>query len=109
MRDWEVPGLAIAVVRNDTVLLAKGYGVRELGKTDRVDANTVFNIGSLTKSFTTTAAASLVDEGKITWDTPVHRLLPEYELRDPYLTENVTLRDLLSHRTGLFPANQHFS
>ncbi|HJQ10336.1 MAG TPA: serine hydrolase [Gemmatimonadaceae bacterium] len=108
MRDWEVPGLAIAVVRNDSVLVAKGYGVRELGKPDRVDANTVFNIASLTKSFTTAAAATLVDEGMISWDTPVHRLLPEYELRDSYLTQNVTLRDLLSHRTGFFAANQTF-
>src|SRR5438034_4217070 len=60
MRDWEVPGLAIAIVRNDTVIAAKGYGVRELGKTDPVDANTVFNIASLTKSFTAAGAAILV-------------------------------------------------
>src|SRR4051812_12677971 len=97
MRDWEVPGLAIAVVRNDSVVVAKGYGVRELGKPDRVDANTVFNIASLTKSFTSAAAATVVDQGKVSWDTPVHQLLPEYVLSDPWLTQNVTLRDLLSH------------
>ena len=105
MRDWEVPGLAITIVRNDTVLVAKGYGVRELGKPERVDANTVFNIASLTKSFTTTAAAMLVDEGRLSWDAPARRYLPGLEFSDRYLTERVTMRDLLSHRTGLHPAN----
>jgi CubicO group peptidase (beta-lactamase class C family) len=105
MRDWEVPGLAIAVVRNDTVLAAKGYGVRELGKPERVDANTVFNIASLTKSFTTTAAAMLVDEGKLSWDAPARTYLPALEFSSPYLTSEVTMRDLLSHRTGLHGSN----
>jgi CubicO group peptidase (beta-lactamase class C family) len=105
MRDWEVPGLAIVVVRNDTVLAARGYGVREMGKPAPVDANTVFNIASLTKSFTTAAAAMLVDEGKLAWDAPAHRYLPQLEFSDRYLTEHITMRDLLSHRTGLHPAN----
>jgi CubicO group peptidase (beta-lactamase class C family) len=105
VRDWEVPGLAIAIVRNDSVLIAKGYGVRELGKPERVDANTVFNVASLTKSFTATAAAMLVDENKLSWDAPARRYLPGLEFSDPYLTANVTMRDLLSHRTGLHPAN----
>jgi CubicO group peptidase (beta-lactamase class C family) len=105
VRDWEVPGLAIAIVRNDSVLVAKGYGVRELGKPERVDGNTVFNIASLTKSFTAAAAAMLVDEGKLAWDAPARRYLPGLELSDPYLTAQVTMRDLLSHRTGLQPAN----
>ena len=105
VRDWEVPGLAIAIVRNDSVLVAKGYGVRELGKPDRVDGNTVFNIASLAKSFTTTAAAMLVDEGKLSWDAPVRRYLPQLEFSDRYLTERVTMRDLLSHRTGLHGSN----
>lgn len=105
VRDWEVPGLAIAIVRNDSVLVAKGYGVRELGKPQRVDANTVFNIASLAKSFTATAGAMLVDEGKLSWDAPARRYLPGLEFSDPYLTANVTMRDLLSHRTGLRSAN----
>ena len=105
VRDWEVPGLAIAIVRNDSVLVAKGYGVRELGKPERVDGNTVFNIASLTKSFTAAAAAMLVDEGKLSWDAPARRYLPGLEFSDPYLTAQVTMRDLLSHRTGLQPAN----
>ncbi|MEJ7809839.1 MAG: serine hydrolase [Gemmatimonadaceae bacterium] len=105
VRDWDVPGLAIAVVRNDTVLIARGYGVRELGKPDRVDENTVFNIASLTKSFTSAAAALLVDEGKLRWDQPVREILPWAELPDPYVTRQTTMRDLLSHRVGLFAAN----
>jgi CubicO group peptidase (beta-lactamase class C family) len=103
--DWEVPGLAIAVVRNDSVLVAKGYGVRELGKPERVDENTVFSIASLTKSFTATAAAMLVDDGRLEWDAPARRYLPGLEFRDRYLTDNVTVRDLLAHRTGLHASN----
>jgi CubicO group peptidase (beta-lactamase class C family) len=105
MRQWEVPGMAIAVVRNDSVLAARGYGVRELGKPDRVDENTLFSIASLTKSFTATAAAMLVDDGRMEWDAPVTRYLPGIAFGDPYLTANVSLRDLLSHRTGLHGSN----
>lgn len=105
VRDWEVPGLAIAIVRSDSVLAARGYGVRELGRPGRVDENTVFSIASLTKSFTATAAAMLVDEGKMEWDAPARRYLPNLVFRDPYLTQNVSLRDLLSHRTGLHGSN----
>lgn len=103
--DWEVPGLAISVVRNDSVLVARRYGVRELGRPERVDENTVFSIASLTKSFTATAAAMLVDDGKLEWDAPARRYLPLLQFRDPYLTENVTMRDLLAHRTGLHASN----
>ena len=81
--DWEVPGLAIAIVRNDSVLVAKGYGVRELGKPERVDENTVFSTASLTTSFTATAAAMLVDEGRLAWDAPARRYLPSLVFRDP--------------------------
>ena len=108
MEEWQVPGLAIAVVRNDSVLVAKGYGVRELGKPGRVDAHTVFDIASLSKSFTAAGAAVLVDEGKLAWDDPVRRHLPWMEFPDAYLTREVTLRDLLSHRTGLEAANFMF-
>ena len=109
VRDWEVPGLAITVVRNDSVLVAKGYGVRELGKPERVDENTVFSTASLTKSFTATAAAMLVDEGKLGWDAPARRYLPTLVFRDPYLTDQVTVRDLLAHRTGLRAANMSWA
>jgi len=99
--DGQIPGLAIAVVRNDSVLVAKGYGVRELGKRGRVDANTVFDAASLTKSFTATLAAILVDRGRLRWDDPVRQYLPDLALADSTLT----VRDFLSHGTGLESAN----
>jgi CubicO group peptidase (beta-lactamase class C family) len=105
LREWEIPGMAIAVVRNDSVLVAKGYGVKELGRPGLVDENTVFDVASLTKSFTATAVAMLVDEGRMRWDDPVVQHLPDLVLSDPYLTRNATVRDFLSHRTGLFASN----
>lgn len=105
LTDWQIPGMAVAVVRNDTVLAARGYGVRELGRPEPVDANTVFDAASLTKSFTATAVAMLVDEGRMHWDDPVVRHLPELVLPDTYLTRSATLRDFLSHRTGLHGSN----
>jgi CubicO group peptidase (beta-lactamase class C family) len=103
--EWKIPGMAIAIVRNDSTLVAKGYGVRTLGKPDRVDANTVFDIASLAKSFTATAAAVLVDRGVLSWDDPVRRYLPDLVLPGDSLTERATVRDFLSHRTGLEAAN----
>jgi CubicO group peptidase (beta-lactamase class C family) len=105
LADWQIPGMAIAVVRNDSTLVAKGYGVRELGKPARVDENTVFDIASLAKSFTATAAAILVDRGVLRWDDPVRRHLSTLELPTPELTAGATLRDFLSHGTGLEAAN----
>jgi CubicO group peptidase (beta-lactamase class C family) len=105
LTDWQLPGIAIAVVRNDSVLVSKGYGVREVGKPERVDEHTIFDAASLTKSFTATALAMLVDEGKLAWDDPVRRHLPELELPDAYLTANATVRDFLAHRTGLQAGN----
>lgn len=102
---WRIPGIAIAVVRNDSTLVAKGYGVRELGKPDRVDENTVFDIASLAKSFTATAAAILVDRGALRWDDPVVRHLPDLVLPTDTLTRQATVRDFLAHRTGIDPAN----
>lgn len=105
---WDVPGIAVTVVQDGKVLAAKGYGVRTLGKPERVDENTVFDTASLSKSFTAAAIASLVDEGKMTWDDPVRKHLPRFELRDPYRTQNATIRDLLSHRLGLEAGNWAF-
>lgn len=101
LRDWEVPGAAVAVVRGDSVIFARGYGVRELGKPDRVDENTVFAIASITKSFTAATVGMLVDEGKVGWDQPVARHLPDFQLADPWVSREFTVRDLLSHRSGL--------
>jgi CubicO group peptidase (beta-lactamase class C family) len=103
--DWQLPGIAVAVVRNDSVLVAKGYGNRTLGRNEPVDEHTVFDAASLTKSFTAAAIATLVDQGVMRWDDPVRRYLPELEFPDPYLTANLTIRDLLTHRTGLEAAN----
>jgi CubicO group peptidase (beta-lactamase class C family) len=100
-KDWEVPGFAIAIVKDDKVVFAKGYGVRELGKPATVDADTLFAIASNTKAFTAAALAILVDEGKIKWDDPVTKYLPSFQLYDSYVTREMTIRDLLSHRSGL--------
>ena len=101
MADWKIPGLALAIVRNDSVILAKGYGVRTLGKPDRVDERTLFAIGSSSKAFTSLAVAMLVDQGKVKWDDPATKYLPGFQLYDPYVTREITVRDLLSHRSGL--------
>jgi CubicO group peptidase (beta-lactamase class C family) len=99
--DHKVPGLAISVVRNDSVIYAKGFGVRTIGKPERVDENTLFAIGSASKSFTAAAIAMQVDEGKVKWDDPATKHLPSLQLYDPYATRELTIRDLLSHRSGL--------
>ncbi len=101
MKAWGVPGLAIAVVKGDSVIYAKGFGVRELGKPGAVDTNTLVNIASTTKAFTVAALGILVDEGKLGWDDPVTRVLPGFELADPYVTREVRVRDILSHRVGV--------
>ncbi len=106
VRDWHVPGLAIAVVKDDSVVFAKGYGVRELGKPDPVDSGTRFAIGSTTKAMTAVALAMLVDSGKVRWDDPVIRYLPGFRVDDPYVTRELTVRDLLTHRGGLGNADQ---
>jgi CubicO group peptidase (beta-lactamase class C family) len=105
LRDWEIPGAAVAVVKDGRVVVVRGYGVRELGKSDLVDGNTIFDVASLTKSFTAAAVASLVDDGRMEWDDPVRRYLPTLEFPDPYLSANVTIRDLLCHRTGVRATN----
>jgi CubicO group peptidase (beta-lactamase class C family) len=101
MAQWRVPGLAVAIVRNDSVVLAKGYGVRTLGKADPVDARTLFAIGSASKAFTAMAVAMLVDQGKVKWDDRATNYLPELQLYDAYATRELTVRDLLTHRSGL--------
>jgi CubicO group peptidase (beta-lactamase class C family) len=98
---WHVPALGIAVVRNDSLVFAKGYGVIEIGKPQAADAHTRFAIGSTTKAMTSAALAMLVDEGKIRWDGRVIDYLPEFQLYDPYVTREITIRDLLTHRSGL--------
>jgi len=101
MKTFEVPGLSVAVVKDGQVVLAKGYGVRRLGQPAPVDARTLFGIASNTKAFTATALGLLVEEGRIEWDGPVTRYLPWFQMWDPYVTREMTVRDLLVHRSGL--------
>ena len=101
MKTFEVPGLALAIVKDDAVVAAKGYGVRKLGEPTPVDGRTLFGIASNTKAFTATALGILVDEHKIEWDAPVIRYLPAFAMWDPYVTRELTVRDLLVHRSGL--------
>jgi len=99
--DWKVPGLAIAVVKDGRIVFARGYGVRELGKPAPVDTQTLFAIGSTTKAMTATSLGMLVDEGRLKWDDRVTKILPSFQLADPYVTREITVRDLLTHRAGL--------
>ena len=101
LKAWQAPGCAVAIIQGDRVVYQKGYGVKELGKVDPVTTRTLFAIGSTTKAFTTAALAILNDEGRLGWDDPVRKHLPEFKLSDPLANELVTVRDLVSHRTGL--------
>ncbi len=101
MERFQTPGLAIGVVKNGELIYAKGHGVREIGRPEPVDANTIFEIASLTKAFTAAAIGILVDEGKIHWDDRVIDYLPQFRMYDPWVTREFTIRDLLTHRSGL--------
>jgi CubicO group peptidase (beta-lactamase class C family) len=98
---FATPGLAVAVVKNDELVLARGFGQRGLIEPAPVDERTLFAIGSISKSFTATSVGLLVDEGKLAWDDPVQKVLPGFQLCDPYATREMTVRDLLTHRSGL--------
>ncbi|MGD8698739.1 MAG: serine hydrolase [Gemmatimonadales bacterium] len=101
MEEWKIPGLAIAVVQDGEVILSKGYGYRDLDEQLPVTASTLFAIGSISKSFTVTLLGMLEDEGKVDWDEPVRRYLPDFVLYDDVATEYMTPRDLVTHRSGL--------
>lgn len=101
MKNAEVPGLAIAVVKDDRIVFSRGYGVRKLGSQDKVDERTVFAVGSTTKAFTAALVAMLVDEGKIKWDGRAADYLKGFEFFSPYVSREATITDLLSHRAGL--------
>jgi len=101
MADWNVPGIALAIVTDDTVILSKGYGVREVGTNQSTNDETMFAIGSSSKAFTAASLAILVDEGKLSWDDPVTDHLPWFKLYDPYATREMWVRDLLAHNSGL--------
>jgi CubicO group peptidase (beta-lactamase class C family) len=101
LKTFRTPGAAVAIVKDGRVLVAKGYGVRRLGDRTPVDVHTLFQIASNTKAFTTACLAILVDSGVIEWDDPVIKYLPDFQLADPWVTREITIRDLLTHRSGL--------
>ena len=101
MKAWHVPGAAVVIVHGDEVVYMKGHGVREMGSGKPVTPDTLFAIASTTKAFTTLSMAILVDEGKMAWDDPVRKHIPWFRLSDPLASDAVTMRDIVSHRTGL--------
>jgi CubicO group peptidase (beta-lactamase class C family) len=101
MKSHGVPGMAVSIVEDGKVVMAKGYGVRKLGTSDRVDADTIFPTGSTGKAITTAAIAVLVDDGKLKWDDKVIDHMPWFRMYDPWVTNEMTVRDLLTHRSGL--------
>ncbi len=101
MQAWETPGMAISVVKDDSLIFARGYGVRSINTGMKVDEETLFAVASNTKAFTAALLGMLVQEGKLTWDDRVADRLPDFQLFDPYVTREVRIRDLLTHRTGL--------
>lgn len=101
LKTFDVPGIAVAVVKDGKVIHAKGYGVRSLNTKQKVDENTLFGIASNSKAFTVAALGILMDEGKLKWDDKVTDYIPEFRMYNPYVTEEFTIRDLLTHRSGL--------
>jgi CubicO group peptidase (beta-lactamase class C family) len=104
MKDWKVPGASVAIVKDGSVVYMKGFGVRDVRTNQPVTPDTLFDIGSCTKAFTSAAVAMLVDDGKMQWDGKVSEYIPFFHLYDPEADEHVTMRDLLTHRTGV-PGN----
>jgi len=101
MQEFNVPGIAVAVVKDGEVIHMKGYGVSSIATGRRTDENTLFGIASNSKAFTAAALAILVDEGKLTWNTKVIDVIPEFRLYNSYVTEDFSIKDLLTHRSGM--------
>jgi CubicO group peptidase (beta-lactamase class C family) len=101
MKKFDVPGMALAIVKGKEVIYAKGFGYRDVEKQQPVTTDTLFAIGSCTKAFTTFVLGTLVDEGKLEWDKPVRNYIPWFKLNDSNVTERLTVRDLVTHRSGL--------
>ncbi|GAF80750.1 unnamed protein product, partial [marine sediment metagenome] len=106
IKDWNVAGMAIAIVKDDTVVYAKGFGYKNVDEKTEIDEHTLFAIGSTSKAFTAALMGMLVDEEKVRWDDKVTQHLPEFQLYDPYVTREFTIRDLLCHRSGLSRGDQ---
>lgn len=100
-KDWGIPGMSVGVVKDGEILFSKGYGVLEVGKTEKSDGNTLYAIASNSKAFTSAIIAMLVQEGKLNWDDKVQKYLPWFELYDPFVSHETTIKDLLCHNSGL--------
>ncbi|MBI1932547.1 MAG: beta-lactamase family protein, partial [Ignavibacteriales bacterium] len=101
MKNWEIPGAAVLIVKDGKVVFQKGYGVTELGKQNKVDENTLFMIGSNTKAFTGTALALLELEQKLKLDDKVIKYLPDFKMKDKWVNDELNLQDIVSHRIGM--------
>src|SRR5690554_4331513 len=100
-KDWNIPGLAVGVVKNGEVIYAKGFGEKQLGSGEKVDANTIFSIASVSKNMTAAALGILVDEGKINWNDKITQHIPWFQMKDSWVTNEMTIRDALTHQVGL--------
>ncbi len=103
LKDWNIPGLAVSIVKDKDVIYSKGFGFRDLNQKLQVTPLTMFPIASCTKAFTTTSLAILKGDGRFDWDTPVRKYIPSFRLKDEYATKHATTRDLVTHRVGLAP------
>ncbi|RZM26545.1 MAG: class A beta-lactamase-related serine hydrolase, partial [Pedobacter sp.] len=101
LKAFDVPGIAVAIVKDGKVVLSKGYGLRSLKTKQPVTETTFFGIASNSKAFTAAGLGMLVDEGKLKWDDKVISILPDFKMYDPFVTREFTVRDLLTHRSGL--------
>jgi CubicO group peptidase (beta-lactamase class C family) len=101
IKKWNPPGLAVTVVKDGAIVFKKAYGVTNINTQQAVDTNTLFGCMSTTKAFVSAGLAMLVDDGKLNWDDKVIDYLPEFQLKDPYITREITIKDLLTHRTGI--------
>ena len=101
IKDWNAPGIGVGIVYKDKLVFAKGYGYRDYEKKLPITANTLFQIASNTKLFTATAVGFLVEEGKLEWDKPIKNYVPSIKFFNDELNNSVTIRDMLSHRTGI--------
>ncbi len=100
-KEWKITGLAASFAKDGEVIYSKAYGVKEKGFDEPIDVNTIFQIGSVSKSFTATVMASLVDEGLVRWEDSVKNILPDFAMYDPWVTENILVKDVMIHRTGI--------
>src|SRR5690606_124101 len=99
--DYAVPGVSVAVVKDDKTVYVKGFGVSKVGSESKIDGDTIFQLASVTKTFAAASVAVMVDRGKIGFDVQLINILPDFALKDPYPTRYATARDFLSHRSGL--------